>query len=48
VNHNFPTILVRQRDREILIRQGAEEISLSQNEGEILISLLREALEAIH
>jgi hypothetical protein len=48
VSNNFPTVLVRERDHEILIRQGAEEISLDLAEGQELISLLREALEAIH
>jgi hypothetical protein len=47
VFNNFPTVLVRERDREILIRQGAEEIALNLDEGQELISLLREALEAI-
>ncbi|MEY2606258.1 MAG: hypothetical protein QOH31_4074 [Verrucomicrobiota bacterium] len=46
--NNFPTVLVRERDREILIRQGAEEIALNLDEGQELISLLREALEAIN
>ena len=46
--NNFPTVLVRERDREILIRQGAEEIALNLDEGQQLISLLREALEAIN
>lgn len=48
VFNNFPTVLVRERDREILIRQGAEEIALNLDEGQELISLLREALEAIN
>jgi hypothetical protein len=48
VSNNFPTVLVRERDREILIRQGAEEISLDLDEGQRLILLLREALEVIH
>jgi hypothetical protein len=47
VFNNFPTVLVRERDREILIRQGAEEITLNLDEGQELISLLHEALEAI-
>jgi hypothetical protein len=47
VNNNFPTVLVRKRDHEILIRQGAEEISLNLDEGQALITLLLEALEAI-
>lgn len=46
--NNFPTVLVRERDREILIRQGAEEIALNLDEGQELILLLREALEAIN
>ena len=46
--NNFPTVLVRERDREILIRQGAEEIALNLDEGQELISLLREALEAVN
>ncbi len=46
--NNFPTVLVRERDREILIRQGAEEIALNLDEGQELISLLREALDAIN
>jgi hypothetical protein len=41
-------VLVRERDREILIRQGAEEIALNLDEGQELISLLREALEAVN
>jgi hypothetical protein len=45
---NFPTVLVRERDREILIRQGAEEIALNLDEGQELISLLREALDAVN
>jgi hypothetical protein len=48
VFNNFPTVLVRERDREILIRQGAEEIALNLDEGQELISLLREALDAIN
>jgi hypothetical protein len=48
VFNNFPTVLVRERDREILIRQGAEEIALNLDEGQELILLLREALEAIN
>jgi hypothetical protein len=48
VSNNFPTVLVRERDHEILIRQGAEEISLDLDEGQRLILLLREALEVIH
>jgi hypothetical protein len=48
VSNNFPTVLVRERDQEILIRQGAEEIALNLAEGQELISLLREALDAIH
>jgi hypothetical protein len=48
VFNNFPTVLVRERDREILIRQGAEEIALNLDEGQELISLLREALEAVN
>jgi hypothetical protein len=48
VSNNFPTVLVRERDHEILIRQGAEEISLNLDEGQRLILLLHEALEVIH
>jgi hypothetical protein len=48
VFNNFPTVLVRERDREILIRQGAEEIALNLDEGQELVSLLREALEAVN
>ena len=48
MSNNFPTVLVRERDHEILIRQGAEEISLNLDEGQKLISLLCEALEIIH
>jgi hypothetical protein len=48
VFNNFPTVLVRERDREILIRQGAEEIALNLDEGQELISLLREALDAVN
>jgi hypothetical protein len=48
VFNNFPTVLVREREREILIRQGAEEIALNLDEGQELISLLREALDAVN
>ena len=46
--NNFQTVLERERHREILIRQGAEEIALNLDEGQELISLLREALEAVN
>ena len=46
--NNFPTVLVREREREILIRQGAEEIALNLDEGQKLISLLHEALDAVN
>jgi hypothetical protein len=48
VFNNFPTVLVREREHEILIRQGAEEIALNLDEGQKLISLLYEALEAVN
>jgi hypothetical protein len=47
MDNHFPTVLVRERDHQIVIRQGAQSLTLSLDDGEELISLLRDAVAVI-